>query len=218
MPDLPEEMDAFFNARADGYDEHMREVLDAPAFYGAIAAAIQPTSDPIAILDLGIGTGLELEGIFAHAPHAQITGIDLAIQMLDLLRAKYAAHLAQITLWQDSYLTWSFPPAAFDYVVSAQSLHHLLPGPKCQLYQRIFAALKPYGTYIEGDYIVTQTEELRLQTEYETQHATSAAGQYHIDLPCSVNTQRALLLEAGFETVEVTYETINCGIMIGRKR
>ncbi len=67
MSDQPEEMGAFFNARAEGYDDHMRKVLDAPAFYGAIAEAVAPTDDPIAVLDLGCGTGLELAGIFARA-------------------------------------------------------------------------------------------------------------------------------------------------------
>lgn len=217
MSDPPEEMGAFFDARADDYDDHMRKALDTPAFYGAIADAITPTDDPITILDLGCGTGLELAGIFARAPRARVTGIDVAPRMLDLLRERHANRLQQLTLLQDSYLTRPFPPESFSYVVSAQTLHHLLPADKRRLYARILAALQPRGVYIEGDYVVAPAEEMRLRTQDETREGDLRDGRYHLDIPCSVETQCALLRDAGFASVEVTYQAINCAVFVATK-
>lgn len=67
-----EEMAAFFDRRAEGYDAHMREAVeDFDAFYNAVAAIVTPTGAPIRILDLGAGTGAELGGIFRRAPRAR---------------------------------------------------------------------------------------------------------------------------------------------------
>lgn len=213
----PEEMGAFFDARADDYDDHMRKVLDAPAFYGAIADAITPTDDAITILDLGCGTGLELAGIFARAPRARVTGIDLSPRMLELLRERHANRLRQLTLLQGSYLTLPLAPESFAYVVSAQTLHHLLPTDKRRLYARITTALQPRGVYVEGDYVVAPAEEMRLRTQYETREGDLIDGRYHLDIPCSVETQRALLRDAGFASVEVTYQAINCAVFVAAK-
>jgi ubiquinone/menaquinone biosynthesis C-methylase UbiE len=95
-----EEMDAFFDARAHGYDSHMeRTVTDFAEFYQAIATEITPTSQPVSILDIGCGTGLELSGILAQAPQAQLTCNDLSLGMLEKLKPKYHAHADQISFF-----------------------------------------------------------------------------------------------------------------------
>ena len=83
-----EEMAAFFTARLEGYDEHMRtEIEGASAFY-AFTAALLPGRPGAEILDLGCGTGLELEEYFALNPAARVTGVDLCGPMLDALRCQ----------------------------------------------------------------------------------------------------------------------------------
>ena len=82
----PEKMNDFFNKRAGGYDKHMKETIPQfTAFYRKIVSPIQKTKEKIQILDLGIGTGLELEGIFKKATNAFVTGIDVSENMLKLL-------------------------------------------------------------------------------------------------------------------------------------
>jgi predicted acetyltransferase len=54
-----EEMSAFFNFRADTYDNHMLDDLGLDEFYEAIAACFNAPLKRL--LDLGCGTGLELE-------------------------------------------------------------------------------------------------------------------------------------------------------------
>ena len=95
-------------------------------FYQAVSSPIEQTDEPLRILDLGCGTGLELEALLQRAPNAAITGVDLAEDMLDQLRARYAAHMDQITLVVDSYLTMPLGTQAYDYVLSTLSMHHVL--------------------------------------------------------------------------------------------
>ena len=82
-----EEMADFFNLRAGGYDDHMKGAIakDFNDFYKTISFSIPDTNDIIDILDLGCGTGLEIEGIFKKAPNAVLTCVDLSSEMLSEL-------------------------------------------------------------------------------------------------------------------------------------
>jgi len=206
-------MAAFFDARATGYDDHMRDVFKSDTtfaqFYEAVSAPIRETDEPLNILDIGCGTGLEIEALFRRAPNASITGVDLSENMLELLRKRYTARMSQITLVADSYLTVPFGAQTYDHVISAMTAHHLLPDAKRTLYSRIHAALKPGGKYVEGDSVTLAEMEHQFLLEYEAQvdgARQAEDGCYHVDVPFSIDTQRKLLLEAGFRDFEVVWQ------------
>jgi len=205
-----ETMGDFFDRVSELYDAHMGKNIEAfERFYSAIGAGITETQDEVRILDIGCGTGLELAAVFERAPNALITGIDLSGEMLDILRDKYTAYRNQITLVQESYLTYSFDEKTCDYIISVMTVHHLLPESKCELYRKIRKALKFGGKYIEGDYITTPEKEKEVRDSfYEIQKSNRGLedGTHHIDLECSLETQKRLLAEAGFTTVEVLWE------------
>lgn len=208
-----EEMASFFDRRAAGYDEHMRtNVFTETAFahfYQSMSAPIAVTQEPITILTLGCGTGLEIEPLLQRAPNALITGVDVSWKMLEELKTRYQAHLDQITVIVASYLTLPLKEEAFDYVLSAMSVHHLLPAAKRNLYKRIHASLRVGGKYIEGDAVTTVEMEAQFLDEYNRQlaHVPAAEdGQYHIDVPLSIATQRVLLLETGFKDFALVWE------------
>ena len=52
-------------------------------------ASLLPKSEKAYIVDLGCGTGLELEEYFSIKLHARVTGIDLTEAMLNALKAKF---------------------------------------------------------------------------------------------------------------------------------
>jgi tRNA (cmo5U34)-methyltransferase len=208
-----ENMAAFFDARAAGYDDHMRDNIFPDGlfaqFYQALSSPIGETHEPLHILDLGCGTGLEIEALFQRVPNALITGIDLSENMLELLRERYVAHMSQITLIADSYLTMPFGTQVYDHIISAMSLHHLLRDTKRKLYVRIHTALKPGGKYIEGDAVTRADMESQFLAEYHQQLAgmpQAEDGHYHVDVPFSIATQRSLLLEAGFKDFELLWQ------------
>jgi tRNA (cmo5U34)-methyltransferase len=170
-------MDEFFDGVSGEYDTHMKEYIEGfEQFYSSVAAAVPETQAELRILDIGCGTGLELAAVFQRAPNALITGVDLSGEMLNVLRDKYPDYLDQITLVRESYVTFSYQEEAYDYIISAMTLHHLLPESKNSLYRKIRKALKPGGKYIEGDYLTTP------------------------------ETQKNLLLQAGFARVDVLWE------------
>ena len=138
------------------------EVEGCARAYEVLAQQI-PLSCP-ELLDLGCGTGLELDAVFRRLPKVRVTEIDLTQAMLERCRAKYP-HKA-LRLIRGNYLKTSFGHAAYDGVIAAESFHHLDAETKTSLYRRVPASLKPGGFYIECDYMVeTQEEETRFFLE-----------------------------------------------------
>jgi tRNA (cmo5U34)-methyltransferase len=209
----PENMAEFFDVRAAGYDDYMRSFIFSDTtfaqFYQAVSSPIEKTDAPLHILDLGCGTGLEIEALLMRVPNAFITGVDLSENMLELLQNSYTSHMDQITLVEDSYLTIPFGSNVYDYIISAMSLHHLLKDTKRNFYMKIHAALKPGGKYIEGDSVIPTNMENQFLVEYyeSLEHVMPAEeGYYHIDIPFSISSQKALLLDAGFKDFKLIWQ------------
>lgn len=221
MFNQPEKMSTFFDMRVDHYDEHMKSTFqeEFTRYYQVIAEPIIATQERIAVLDLGCGTGNELESIFVKAPNVQITGIDLSEQMLQKLARKYSSYLEQLTLRCESYLRADFGHATYNYIVSVQTMHHFLPEVKVALYQKIKRALKPGGKYIEGDYVVSSTEAEELLARYQAivaEFSLEDANQYHLDIPTTIDTQIQLLKEAGFATVDLLYHWGKADVVVAQ--
>jgi tRNA (cmo5U34)-methyltransferase len=213
-------MTAFFDTRADGYDAHMRRSVESFSdFYGAVAAQLGSSEGPVAVLDIGCGTGLELDGIFETVPNARVTCIDLSANMLSELVRKHSDQREQLNVVQGSYLTLPLGESCFDAAVSVMTVHHLLPDGKQHLYEKIRRALKPGGLYVEGDYVVSHDEELRLLREYARQAGLVGGppdGTHHIDIPFSIETQKVLLVAAGFSQVEVAWRQGAAAVLVAR--
>ncbi len=118
-----EKMGEFFEARLNGYEDHQLTCIESARAFYPFTASCLPQTPNASILDLGCGTGLELDFYFKTVPSAQITGVDLAPGMLDELRRKHQEKT--LTLIFGSYFDVPFEENAFDAAVSVESLHHL---------------------------------------------------------------------------------------------
>ena len=200
-----ERMDAFFEKRLDGYDEHMRTNVDDEGQFYAFTAAQLPKAAGAKILDLGCGTGLELEEYFPLNPTAQITGIDLCRPMLDALEKKFPGK--KLRLICASYFDEPFGSACFDGAVSVESLHHFTKAQKIPLYKKLQESLKAGASFILTDYFADiqeredyfQRELIRLKKEQGIEDDAF----YHYDTPLTVENETDALLQAGFGSVEV---------------
>jgi tRNA (cmo5U34)-methyltransferase len=213
----PERMADFFDVRSGGYDEDMRRSVSSfDQFYGCIASPIVDTKAKVRVLDIGCGTGLELEAILSKVPNAVVTGIDVSEQMLRRLADKYANYSKQMTLIKGSYLTVPFGEGVYDYAVAVMTLHHFVSDTKRKLYEKIRKALKRRGKYIEGDWVVSSARERQYLLEYEKKQRleVSEEGSHHIDIPFSLETQTRLLLEAGFSKVDVIWHEDEAAIYV----
>ncbi len=213
-----EKMDEFFAARAEGYDEHMlTEVEGCKEGYEKMAELIPEVAE--SLLDLGCGTGLELERIFERFPEMSVLGIDMTEEMLKLCRKKFAGR--RLSLICGDYFKTDFGIDRFDAAVSFQTMHHFGKEMKEGLYRRVWESLKGGGAYIECDYMVeSQAEEERWFAENERlrRELNIPDGEfYHYDTPCTVENQLMLLKSAGFEQTEKVFRIGNTTIIIGYK-
>ena len=200
-----EKMAEFFEARLDGYDDHMlSNIAGAHEFYPFTAGQL-PMMPDAKILDLGCGTGLELGYYFALNPMASITGIDLSAKMLANLKEKFPAQ--DLTLICGSYFDIPLEENTYDAVVSVESLHHFTMAQKLPLYQKICRALKDAGYFILTDYFsLSDTEEAEHFADLarlKVENGISDQEFYHYDTPQTVPHETQVLLEAGFSNVEI---------------
>jgi tRNA (cmo5U34)-methyltransferase len=133
-------MNNFFDTRARSYDNHMLMELKLEVFYDEFQNCIDVNDHTVSFLDLGCGTGLEIERIFNVCPNATVTGIDLSQGMLGVLKEKFKNYSNKLHLICASYFDVDFGQNVFDYVISTYSLHHFSKEEKYSLYKRILVA------------------------------------------------------------------------------
>ena len=204
--DIPERMDDFFAARIDIYEYKMlRDAEGVAEGYIELAKHIPPGTQTL--LDLGCGTGLELEEIFRLFPDLDVTGVDLTRPMLDKLAEKY--HSKNISLICASYLGYNFGEKQYDCAISFETMHHWTHETKIKLYKNIRRALKNGGRYIECDYMAgKQSDEDYWFSESRRVRALQDIPDgelYHLDTPCTVDNQIRLLLKAGFAQASIAW-------------
>lgn len=216
-----EEMSSFFDQRADTYDNHMLNELDLEVFYSEIAKCIPLGRENIRGLDLGCGTGLEIERVFEVYPDVHVTGVDLSQKMLDIFKNKFIGKEKQLNLICNSYFNVEFGKESFDFVLSTYSLHHFRAELKLELYKKTFDWLKDDGVYIEGDYTVKSKEkEIFYLAEVNRIREENGYSEefYHYDTPLSIQTQIDLFREAGFGKVTLQKEWENTSIFVYYKK
>jgi phosphatidylethanolamine/phosphatidyl-N-methylethanolamine N-methyltransferase len=97
---------------------HLYDLLFRRVFYPRIAMVIRSLAiEPGArVLELGVGTGLSLD---AYPTHCQVTGVDLAPDMLERAQDKVNRNgWRHIALEQGDALNLKFADDSFDYVMA----------------------------------------------------------------------------------------------------
>lgn len=195
-----ESMAAFFEARLDGYESHMQRFR---AQYRLLAEQLPAATETL--LDLGCGTGLELDAIFARFETLHVVGVDLSERMLAQLRAKHPGRA--LTLLCADYLTCDLGTNAFDAAVSFETLHHFSQATKRRLFQKICDSLKPGGVYLECDYIATcqAMEDLAFQACRNRRHRDGIPDGVlvHFDTPLTLSHEMQAMRDGGFSQVEL---------------
>ena len=213
-----EKMSDFFAARVDGYDEHMLTNVEG-CREGYVEMAKHVPENAKRLLDLGCGTGLELDEIFRRLPDLAVTGIDLTREMLQQLKKKHPDKALELIC--GDYFTVDFPAPAFDVAVSFETMHHFTKEKKQALYQKIHDALAPGGIYIECDYMVdTQEEENALFAacaKLRREQGFPDGDFCHFDTPCTIENQKKLLNGASFSQINEVFRLGNTVMLIARK-
>lgn len=200
-----EKMGEFFDHRLDGYEQHQLTCIEGAQTFYPFTAGCLPVGQDASILDLGCGTGLELEYYFQRNPQAKVTGIDLAPGMLAALREKFRDR--DITLIRGSYFDVPLQENTYDAAVSVESLHHFTRDEKTPLYRKVRQALKAGGYFILTDYFApSEADEIFFRQELirlKAEQGITDQEFYHYDTPLTVEHEIQALCEAGFSSVEI---------------
>ena len=210
-----EEMGDFFTVRIDDYEKHMSIWEKA---YQRMAELIPPECSRL--LDLGCGTGLELDAIWKKHSNIEVTGVDLCQSMLEQLGRKHSDKA--LTVVCEDYFHYDMGMDTWEAVVSFESLHHFLPEQKRRLYTRIFKALKDGGMFILGDYIACcEEEEEILRNAYLEKRKKSGIPDekfVHFDIPLTLEHETELLKMAGFSNIDVPDSIQGATIICAKKQ
>lgn len=195
-----EGMAAFFDARISDYEEHMSRWARHYQWLSGLVPQSTRT-----LLDIGCGSGLELDCIFARLPDIRVTGVDMSEKMLELLAEKHSDKSLEII--QADYFQHDLGEEQFDCAVAFETLHHYSAEKKTQLFSKVYRALKKGGVYLECDYIAG-TEQIERLLFSECQRRRNRDGFaddtfVHFDTPLTAKHELEAIKAAGFESVEL---------------
>lgn len=200
-----ERMEDFFAARVKDYDDHMRTNIEGSSEFYAYTASLLPKEPNSKVLDLGCGTGLELEEYYKLNPYTETTGIDLSEDMLNALKAKFPGK--HLTLIHGSYFDVPLGDRIYDAAVSVESLHHFSAEMKMPLYKKLYASLKDHGIFVLTDYFAESEEREKEYSEelarIKREQELSGDTFYHYDTPLLVDHEMDILRRAGFSDVRI---------------
>lgn len=208
-------MSDFFDRRIEQYDEihHQSNISWGIEIRDIVSKFV--SSDGLNILDLGAGTGIELEQIFNKFPNSKITCIDISEQMLSRLKKKF--NDKNIKVVKADFLKMNLGRCKYDVVVSVMALHHFLLEKKEELYKNIYNSLKESGLFINSDYIVNTLEE---ENFYRNQYLNLAISKdllIHFDIPLSYSNEIKALQNAGFKNINNVFENKKTKVILAYK-
>lgn len=210
------DMQSYFNRQADSYD-----VIHVSGFDCSIesrkAMAEYVPKEAKKLLDLGVGTGMELEYIYELFPEMEVVGVDISAEMLQKASQKYQDKSFKPIL--DDYFKFNMGVGEYDAIISSMTMHHYDVERKTQIYKKIFKALKSQGVYVENDLMYSNRY---YDNPREMEEAVMARGReidmsIHYDRPCAVDTQIEILKKIGFEMIEEVWGHKKIVILIAQK-
>lgn len=212
--DVPlEGMGDFFTSRLEGYEDHMSIWAKA---YVRMAELVPRNCRTL--LDLGCGTGLELDEIYRKLPDVQVTGVDLCEAMLGELARKHADKAPKLIC--ADYFAADLGESAFDVAISFETLHHFTAEKKREGFEKICRALKPGGVYIQADYIACCDEEESLLFDVcAKKRARDGIAEdvfVHFDTPLTLEHEMEAMRAAGFAQVEALEVIEGATFIVGR--
>lgn len=185
------------------------------------------------ILDLGIGSGLVEELLFAERPDAYIVGIDSSSAMLDIARQRLSRYSEQVTLVEHDLANiqqLTLPSQHYQIVISVQVLHHLPHQAQKDVFRYVFNALEAGGMFLLIDRTAIDEQHFshvyramwnRLERNNEVKSGWSA--DYFLarlqdkdDYPATLEEQLKWLREVGF-TATCLHFHLNRALLVGVK-
>jgi ubiquinone/menaquinone biosynthesis C-methylase UbiE len=114
-----------------------------------------PPQTPLAVVELGCGTGITTNFLLNGHPDLRILAVDNEPAMLSQARKFLSERVAEgrLTFQENDALgaLQALPDASVDVVASAYTLHNFLLGYRHRVLEDILRVLKPGGLFVNGD-------------------------------------------------------------------
>lgn len=212
-------------------------IMDPPEYDGIIQTIIPrhsallrtvieylPTS-PGRVLELGCGTGILTEMVHVTFPEAEIVGMDLSKEMLDIASVKES--LAG-TRFIEGDIRGEWPNGQFDAIITTLCLHHLTREERCDIVQRAARALTPDGRFICGDIFRAEEEweeDLRMESWGRAMKYAGASDEIVTEMMSQRRERKPLLStgswfegkmkDAGFSHTFMPFNAGFVGLVVG---
>ncbi len=222
---------AIFDAAPD-YDGARRMLVPGfDDFYGAAVGSIPfDGNEPLRVLDLGAGTGILSAMVAGRFPNSRVTLVDISVEMLRVARRRFAGEAERFEFRVMDHARKPLPgkPRGYDIVVSALSIHHLTHGDKRELFDKVHGALAEGGWFVNADQVLGPTPETEGEYQADWLRRVRLAGasegdlaaaleHMKVDKNATLEAQMSWLREAGFGSVECSYEDGRFAVYGGRK-
>ncbi len=206
--------------RFSNLETGQQTTIDAPLTMELCTEAAKYAS-PYAteLLDIGCGAGNYTLKMLSKVPNLNCVLNDLSMPMLQKAKERVSPQTnGTVTLIQDDMRNLDLPDNHFDIVLAAATLHHLRDDSDWELmFNKIYKALKPGGSFWVSDLITHQSEVItRLFEDRYSSHLETLGGpEYrqkvldyvdYEDTPRSLNYQLALLAKVGFNKIDVLHK------------
>ncbi len=147
-------------AHAESNLGHRKLVPRRAAGYDALLDFV--AGEPGRVLDLGCGDGEVLARVIDARPGAvtHAVAVDFSPEMLRRVRARFTDDDRVTVVDHDLEVTLPVEWGAFDLVVSAYAIHHVVDARKSALYAEVYDRLRPGGTFLNLEHVDSPTPEL----------------------------------------------------------
>lgn len=197
----------FFTKKINDYDKVHLTMMDTK---NVLNSSLDKNTKKI--LDLGVGTGLELISLFQEFKEIEVTAIDITEAMLDELKKRDFANRIKIICGDFFKVDFG---TDYDAVISTSALHHFSKEDKTILYKKIYDCLKKGGQFINSDrFVDTYEEEQKMMLELIENKNNSP----HIDTPLWIKTEEEILTTIGFHNIEFIDSTTDSNYKLLKTR
>jgi tRNA (cmo5U34)-methyltransferase len=222
---MPSTTQTAFDITAPTYDADRARLIPCyDAFYRRTTDLI--AHDARNVLDLGAGTGLLSTFVRQWYPQAHIHLMDVSAPMLERARQRLAADSNVSFEHADSTAAPLGGP--YDSVVSALAIHHLDDEAKKALFKKIFAALRPGGSFVNAEQVAGPTPEIdRRYKELWLEQVREAGAtpdqiadslyRQQDDRCASVEDQLDWMREAGFADADCWFKDNRFAVLSGTR-
>ncbi|MDA3881191.1 MAG: class I SAM-dependent methyltransferase [Prolixibacteraceae bacterium] len=205
--------------------------IDSPLCMELVSKAAQVTNpNAESIMDLGCGGGNYAVKVATLFPLIDFTLVDISDNMVQTAQKRVKEITSgKVTTMQGDYRNLELGENSFDIITAGTTLHHLRGDDEWELvFEKIFRALKPGGSFWINDIVISETNEINeimlsgwlsiLKKQVSKTEVEMYMNRYETeDTPRTLSYQLELMKKIGFTKTILLHKHFNFAAFGGIK-